>query len=86
MHRTELTLSYPSVAAARQVTAAIEPEVGEIASERSTVELARDGAMLTISLQASDPVALRAGLNTWLGFVEVSEDVTSVAERFEQNN
>lgn len=80
MHETTLSLPYSSVEKARLVQAALAPEAGDIAGDRTTVSIERKASELAIHLEASDPVALRAGQNTWLGFVEVAERVETTAE------
>jgi KEOPS complex subunit Pcc1 len=61
---------------------AVTPEVGEIAGDRTSVDIERDGRTLEMTISADDPVALRAGQNTWLGFLEVGEQVVEVADGF----
>lgn len=83
MHEATLSFPYSSVSQARLVQAAIEPEVGDIAGDRTTVSVRRTGSTLEIHLEASDPVALRAGQNTWMGFVTVAERVVTAGASFE---
>lgn len=73
-HETVLTIEYPSETQARRVARTIEPEIGDIDDDRSRVTLARDGSVLKLHVVASDVVALRASLNTWLSLVGVAED------------
>lgn len=72
-HRTVLTLEYDDPTAARRVERSVRPEVGAIDGDRTTATLSRDGAVLTLSVHASDLVALRAGLNTWSTLLAVAE-------------
>lgn len=83
MHETSLSLSYPGSETASRIEAALQPEAGDIAGDRTAVAIERSGEELTLVIQAKDPVALRAGLNTWLGFVEVAEAIESVGEQFD---
>ncbi len=78
-HDTVLTIEYPSDTLARRVTRAIEPEVGDIDDDRSQVALSRHGNVLELHVVASDLIALRASLNTWLSLVDVAEEAGAVA-------
>jgi KEOPS complex subunit Pcc1 len=74
-HEAVLSFEYGSAEAAVRVARAIEPELGEIDDARSRVRSDRDGEKLRVVVEASDPVALRAALNTWLSLVGVAERV-----------
>ncbi|MFC7074153.1 KEOPS complex subunit Pcc1 [Halovenus rubra] len=78
-HDTVLTLDYASIEQARRVTRAIEPEIGDIDDDRSSVSFSRHGGRLEIHIVASDSVALRASVNTWLSLVDVAERAGNVA-------
>lgn len=83
MHETTITFSYPSASQAKLVESALRPEVGDIDSDRTGVSIARASADLELVVEATDPVALRAGQNTWLGLVEVAETVAEAGRRFD---
>lgn len=72
-HDTVLAFEYPSPTAARTVARAVEPEIGDIDDDRSSVSIRRDGDTVELHVTASDVVALRASLNTWLSLVETAE-------------
>ncbi|MFC6862358.1 KEOPS complex subunit Pcc1 [Halomicroarcula sp. GCM10025817] len=72
-HRTVLTVEYDDTERARSVERSVRPEVGAIEGDRTTATLDREGAVLTVTVEASDLVALRAGVNTWLTLVSVAE-------------
>jgi KEOPS complex subunit Pcc1 len=60
------------------VTDAVRVECGEIqretgAADRSATTVEQRGQTVRIKLTASDLVALRAGMNTWLRLVQVAE-------------
>jgi KEOPS complex subunit Pcc1 len=78
-HDTLLTFEYDSAQQARHVARAVGPEVGDIDDDRSEATLARDGDTLEIAITASDVVALRASLNTWLSLVSVAEQAGAAA-------
>ncbi|MBS3761639.1 MAG: rpo operon protein [Halodesulfurarchaeum sp.] len=82
MHETEFSLWYPAAKTAARIEAAVEPEAGDIAGDRTTVSINRSERELQVEIQASDPVALRAGQNTWLGLIEVAEAMDSIGEGF----
>ncbi|MDZ7849332.1 MAG: KEOPS complex subunit Pcc1 [Halodesulfurarchaeum sp.] len=84
MYQTTVVLSYPSGTEAKLVESALRPEVGAIESDRTAVSMTRSGAELDLVVEAADPVALRAGQNTWLGLLEVVEAVAAMGRRFEE--
>jgi KEOPS complex subunit Pcc1 len=77
-HEAVFAFEYASSERARRVSNAIEPELGAIDDDRSRVESECTGTELTITVEARDPVALRAALNTWLSLVGVAERAGSV--------
>ena len=72
-HGIVLSFEYDDAAFARRVERSVRQEVAEIAGDRTTATVARDGRTLTVDVEADDLVALRAGLNTWCSLVEVAE-------------
>ena len=72
-HEAEFSLSYPSPRDARTVERSLRPEIDDIEGDRTRATLDRDGDLVTITVSASDLVALRAGLNTWLTLAGVAE-------------
>jgi KEOPS complex subunit Pcc1 len=79
-HDAVLTFEYATGQRARRVERALRPEVGDIADDRSRVSLSRDGTTVEITVEASDLIALRAGLNTWLSLTTVAERAGGVPE------
>jgi KEOPS complex subunit Pcc1 len=77
-HDAVLTLEYATVERARRIERSLRPEVGEIDGDRTQVGLERDGPVVTVAVEASDRVALRAGLNTWLSLAAVAESAGGV--------
>ena len=74
-HSTTLVFEYDSVGRARTVERSVAVEAGDIEGDRSAASVAREGATVTVTVEARDLTALRAGNNTWLTLVEVSERV-----------
>jgi KEOPS complex subunit Pcc1 len=72
-HEAELAVDYSSPQQARRVEQSIRPEVNDIDDDRSQTQLDRDGHTVALTVEASDLVALRASLNTWLSLVSVAE-------------
>jgi KEOPS complex subunit Pcc1 len=72
-HSTTLVFTYDSVAVARVVARSVAVEAGDIEGDRSSAAVERDGATLTVTVDAADVTALRAGQNTWLTLVEAAE-------------
>lgn len=75
MHRSTLSFSYESVDRARIVERSVGVEAGDIEGDRTAARVERAGATVTVTIDADDLVALRAGHNTWLSLIEVSETV-----------
>ncbi|WP_159903370.1 KEOPS complex subunit Pcc1 [Salinirussus salinus] len=73
MNEAVFSAVYDTPERARRVERALRPEVGDIDGDRTTVGLAREGDTLEVTVRATDLTALRAGLNTWLGLVDVAE-------------
>jgi len=72
-HEAVLAFDYADPDSARLVERSVAREVGEIGGDRTRTRLDRTNATLTVTVEASDPIALRAGLNTWTGLVAVAE-------------
>ena len=75
MHSTELVFAYDSAATARVVERSVAVEAGDIEGDRSEAAVSRAGDTVTVTVEARDLTALRAGQNTWLTLVEVAERV-----------
>ena len=75
-HRSVFTLDYPDAERARRVERSLRPELGDIDGDRTTATLSRDGATLTLTVEADDLVALRAGCNTWTTLTSVAESAS----------
>ncbi|MFD1586849.1 KEOPS complex subunit Pcc1 [Halorientalis brevis] len=79
VHDAVLEFEYEDVRRARIVERSVSREVGEISGDRTRATIARDGAVVAVTVLADDLVALRAGLNTWVTLISVAERC-SVAE------
>lgn len=78
-HDTSVTAEYgPELA--EIVECSVAPEVGEIDDDRSRAVVEREGESVTVRIDADDPVALRASLNTWLAFLDVAERSAAIAD------
>ena len=77
MHSTELVFDYESASFARTVERSVAVEAGDIEGDRSEATVARDDETVTVTVDATDLTALRAGNNTWLTLVEVAERAAS---------
>jgi KEOPS complex subunit Pcc1 len=74
-HEAVLTFEYATPGNARQIERALLPEIGDIDDDRSRTSMSRNDATVELRVEATDFVALRAGLNTWLSLVTVAETV-----------
>ncbi|EMA06666.1 KEOPS complex subunit Pcc1 [Haloarcula vallismortis] len=73
-HQTHLTAEYDSTDQARAIERSIRPEIDDIEGDRTTARLCRNGQHVELTVKATDLVALRAGINTWLTLRGVAED------------
>ena len=81
-HTAALRFEYPSPADAALVARSIAVEAGALDDDRSTADVEQRGTTVGVEVAAADPVALRAGLNSWLRYVSVAESVAGCgAER-----
>ncbi|WP_226012281.1 KEOPS complex subunit Pcc1 [Halomicrobium salinisoli] len=72
-HEAVLSFAYDDAQRARRVADSVRPEVDEIAGDRTRATLELDGDAVTVTVEAEDLTALRAGLNTWQRLVAVAE-------------
>ncbi|NKE34399.1 KEOPS complex Pcc1-like subunit [Natronococcus sp. JC468] len=79
-HGATLEFEYDGPARARIVADSVAREVGEIDDERSKTAIGREDAVVRIEIEAADPVALRAALNTWLSLIDVAERAADVGD------
>lgn len=79
-HAATLSFTYRSAERAHRVERSVRPELDRIDDDRSRAAVARDDETLSVTVEAADLVALRAGTNTWVRLVEVAETVCDVAE------
>lgn len=80
-HSTELVFRYDSSTVASVVASSVAVEAGDIEGDRSDAAVDRDGDTVTVTVDAADLTALRAGQNTWLTLVEVAERAAESAGR-----
>ncbi|WP_122089673.1 KEOPS complex subunit Pcc1 [Halalkalicoccus subterraneus] len=73
LHDASLRFDYDDQRRARLVERSVRPELEELADERSRASVSRDGATLSVRIEAGDLVALRAAANTWQTLIEVAE-------------
>ena len=80
-HETILAFEYDDERRAGVVAASVRRETGEIAGDRTHARVERDESVVEIRIEASDLVALRAGINTWCSFVDVASRIAALAGR-----
>ncbi|WEL21947.1 KEOPS complex subunit Pcc1 [Halorhabdus sp. BNX81] len=77
-HQAVLEFVYDDPDSAALVEASVAQELDEIDGDRTHARLDRDDATLSMTIDAADPVALRAGMTTWTTLVEVAERVGGI--------
>ncbi|ELY60324.1 KEOPS complex Pcc1-like subunit [Natronococcus amylolyticus DSM 10524] len=80
-HGATLEFEYDESARARLVAESVAREVGEIDDDRSQTTIDSEGAIVSLEIEAADPVALRAALNTWFSLVDVAERTAAVGDQ-----
>ena len=55
----------------------LSPEAGR-ELPRTKVSVAGDGGSVTVSFEASDSTAMRAALNSYLGCIKITEDISKI--------
>lgn len=80
IHDAVFTVEYEDDQQARLVERSVRQELDQIAGDRTETAITRDGETLELTVRATDLVALRAGLNTWLTLVSVAERVVGGEE------
>ena len=75
VHSVALSFDYPTADDARLVERAVRVEVDQLDADRSTAGVSRTDTRVAVDVAADDLVALRAGLNSWLRYVSVAEQV-----------
>ncbi|WP_135667165.1 KEOPS complex subunit Pcc1 [Halorhabdus rudnickae] len=83
-HEAVLTFEYSDPDSARLVERSVAREIGEIGGDRTRTRIGRVDNTLTLTVEAADLIALRAGLNTWTGLVAVAEESGAVHPASEQ--
>jgi KEOPS complex subunit Pcc1 len=82
-HTATLSVSYETTERASRVFASLEPEVGGVDDDRADASVARDGDTVSVTVEARDLTALRAGTTSWNRLLTATEAVTAAgAERF----
>jgi KEOPS complex subunit Pcc1 len=77
----KITCFFPSEASLRIILTALHPEVKKPSTTRSTVSLSRKDTCLVLRVRATDTVALRATLNTYLRWIGSIIDALEVLKK-----
>ena len=80
-HSATLSFVYPDQASASTVAAAVAVEQDELDDDRAGAAVARTDRTVEVTVDASDLVALRAGVNSWTRLVDVAERTDEIALR-----
>jgi KEOPS complex subunit Pcc1 len=74
-------LKVPSEKKLEAILISLQPEVKSPTGTRSRASLAKEGDILLLKVEAKDTVALRAGLNAYLRWINSILNVFQVLER-----
>jgi len=72
---TELVLEFENPDDVDVVLGSIEPEIGGHPSDRTSVNIKKDGNNLLINIDAKDSASFRASLNSYLRWVRLSSEI-----------
>jgi len=75
VHTAVLSFEYPTPEAATIIERSVSVEVDGLDADRSTIDVTRTETRVEVDVAADDLVALRAGLNSWLRYLSVAEQV-----------
>ena len=81
IHSATLSFVYPDEASACVVADAVAVEQDELDDDRAGAAVALRDRTVEVTVDASDLVALRAGINSWTRLVDVAERTDGVAKR-----
>ncbi|MFB6188883.1 MAG: KEOPS complex subunit Pcc1 [Halapricum sp.] len=79
-HEAVFTFEYPTPESARRVQRSVQLEAGDIEGDRTRASVSRTDERVTVTIEAADLIALRAGLNTWASLVEVAERCSGASQ------
>jgi KEOPS complex subunit Pcc1 len=79
--KATINLKFDTEKQADTLLSALAPEVKAPPTHRSSVHLAKNGACLTLVVEAEDTVALRATLNAYLRWINSTLNVIDVVKK-----
>ena len=72
---TELVFEFENPEDVDVVLGSIEPEINGHPSERTSVNIKKDGNNLLINIDAKDSASFRASLNSYLRWIRLSSEI-----------
>jgi KEOPS complex subunit Pcc1 len=78
--KTIIRLEFPSEKQLQIVLRALKPEVEKPGTMRTKASFERNGSFLVLKVEAKDTVALRAGLNAYLRWINSMMNVLKTLE------
>jgi KEOPS complex subunit Pcc1 len=67
---------------ANVILSTLSPEIGR-ELPRTESDITRDGDRVTIKVFAKDTSAMRAALNSYLGWIRITENINEMSDRYE---
>jgi KEOPS complex subunit Pcc1 len=64
------------------ILSTLSPEIGR-ELPRTESDITRNGDMVTIKVLAKDPSAMRAALNSYLGWIRITENIREMSDKHE---
>ena len=64
------------------ILTALSPETGR-ELPRTETDIIKDGDTVTITVKAKDSSAMRAALNSYLGWIKITEDIRKMSDKNE---
>ena len=86
LHQASFDFEYDDQRTTRLIERSIRPEIADMVDGRSKTAVSRDGTVLSVRIEATDLVALRAAMNTWLTLLATAETVVAFCDYRSSSN
>lgn len=74
-----------TVRADEEIYRAVQPSGETTPDDRSSISLTHADDTLVLDIEADDPSAMRAAINTWLRLISVATDTSGLADEHSEN-
>lgn len=78
---TELIIEFENPGDVEVVLGSIKPEISGHPSDRTSVDIKKDGNNLLINIDAKDSTSFRASLNSYLRWIKLSSEILELKKK-----